>query len=944
MELIDLMRTAPLRFSVLGPVGLAQDGEPIDLGTPQQRAILALLLVRAGRWVGAAEFVELLWASDPPPSATNLVHRHISTLRRVFEPDLATRAPGRWLLRDGNGYRLTVGAADLDLLRFRELVDQANEALDRDDPARGATLFVEALGLWTNACASGLESVIADPSPFRAIDQERSAAAVTAADAALLSGRSEAVLPAVRAAAAADRLNEPLQARLLRLLGAVGQQGEALRLYRGLSGTLADELGIEPGAVMYEARMEVLRQTERSASTRDRPIVRPAQLPTDLRTFGGRRHELAQLADVLDRLSADGPGVITIDGMPGTGKTTLAVHWARRQAERYPDGQLYVDLRGFAPDAAPLDPAEVLRGFLDALGLPPRRIPDSVEAQARLFREVLAGRRVMVVLDNARDSDHVRHLLPGSPGNLAIVTSRRSLTGLATAHQMTLAPLSPEEARETLVRRLGSTRLADAGQAVDQIIAYCAGLPLALAIVAARAVAHPGFPLDAIADELARSQPTLDALRGGTDVRAVFSWSYRMLDPSSARLFRLLQLHIGPDVSVPVAASLLGGSPAAVREQLAELARNHLITESHPGTYRMHGLVRGYALDLSAELDSAKDRQSAVGRMLDHYLHTAHAAHALLRPQREPIPLPPARPEVVILRPSDYSQAMDWFSAHHRVLADAVGRSVTEGLPSHAWRLALALQPFYQRSGHLHQWESTARIAVDGAVAGSDVTGEAHTRRSLAGALNFQGRYDEALAELARTRDLYAQLGLTADQAYVDINFGTVLGALGRFVEAIGHHQQARERFRVAGHRVGEANAIVSIGWCRARLGELAQAAADARAAMRIYEEVAEQQGVADCWANLGDVTHRLGRYPEAAEAYGRAIDLFRALGHRADQALALVHQGDSQLASGRRCAAWEAWTTAWGLLDGLNSPLAGELRRRLDSLGEPDSLGIHRL
>ena len=452
-------------------------------------------------------------------------------------------------------------------------------------------------------------------------------------------------------------LDEQVHAQLMVALYRTGRQADALSVYRRLRRTLAEELGIDPGQALRELETAILRQDPSLDTPAPAIALRPAapaalvpaQLPPTVAAFAGRSTELASLDAILPRQGQGGPGqdaavvISVIAGTAGVGKTALAVHWAHRVAARFPDGQLYVNLRGFDPCGPAADPAQALRGFLDAFALPPERIPASLDAQMALYRSLLAGKRVLVVLDNARDAEQVRPLLPGSPGCLAIVTSRNHLTGLIAtqgAHPLDLDLLTPAEARELLARRLGTGRAGGEPEAVDEIIAGCAGLPLALTIAAARAATSPGFPLDVFAAELREASRVLDPFDAGdvaTDVRAVFSWSYRALSPDAARLFRLLSLHPGPDITVTAAASLAGIPAARARALLAELTRGHLLAEPRPGQYAFHDLLRAYATEQTHAHDDDDARRSAAGRVLDHCLHAAHAAATLIDPYFAPV-------------------------------------------------------------------------------------------------------------------------------------------------------------------------------------------------------------------------------------------------------------------------------------------------------------------
>ncbi|MEU9740433.1 BTAD domain-containing putative transcriptional regulator [Micromonospora chersina] len=624
----------PLSFAVLGPVRAWRGRSEIDLGTRQQRLILALLLARAGSAVSVAELVDLLWASDPPPSAVNVVHRHVGMLRRRFEPGLPTRAVGSVLIRDGAAYRLRIDGESLDLLRFRRLVAEAGGGSGES----AVVLYREALALWRGRCAADLRAAGPAHPEFVAVDGERYAAVRAATDAALRAGHVHAVLPAIRLAAEHEPLDEALRARLLLALAADGRRAEALAAYADVERRLADELGIRPDADLRAARDRLVDHDAPAGASRSVRDVGaapggaearfwtdlsqqpgaepPAQLPADHPYFAGRRGVVAAAEELLagDRK----PTALAIDGMPGVGKTTLAVHLAHRLAGRYPDGQLHADLRGFDPGGTPMPPAEALRGFLWSLGVAPAAIPAEPHAQAGLYRSLLAERRMLILLDNCRDWDQVRHLLPRAGGSLVIATSRRRVTGPAGAHPLHLDPLTDVEARELLTRWLGDAAAADPA-AVDGIVARCGGLPLALALVATRTLGRPGLGLPAVAAELAGVDGRLAGFGDAhADLERVFSWSYRALTPEAARLFRLLPLHPTGALSTEAAAALGGLSPRAARGLLAELGAQ-LLVQPGDGGWRMHGLLRAYAVALGEEHDDPAERAAAVERVHDRH-------------------------------------------------------------------------------------------------------------------------------------------------------------------------------------------------------------------------------------------------------------------------------------------------------------------------------------
>jgi DNA-binding SARP family transcriptional activator len=446
--------TTALRFSILGPVRARRGAIDLELGGRQQRLLLALLLARAGSVVGLAELVDAIWADDPPASAVNTIHRAIGVLRRLIEPDLPVRAAGEHIVRHSGGYRLEVGDDALDLLQFRA---KARQARRTTDDSGKAGLYAEALRLWEGPCAAGLEPVSRTHPVFVALEAELAQVARDAADAALRSGVAGMILPDLLRIGGWTRLDEAMQARIMLALAAEGRQAEALETYDEVRRRLSDELGISPGAELRRAHDRVLRG-------QDGPAVTPAQLPPDHPYYSGRAEVLAHAESLLgeDRRHGRGTVALAFDGMPGIGKTTVAVHLAHRLATAYPDGQLYVDLRGYAAMAVPLTAGDALRGFLHSLGVRTPDLPAEQHAASGLFRSLLAGRRMLLLLDNCRDYHQIRDLLPGTKESLAIVTSRVRLGGLiaAGAHPLPLDLPADDEATAYLVRRLGHARTA----------------------------------------------------------------------------------------------------------------------------------------------------------------------------------------------------------------------------------------------------------------------------------------------------------------------------------------------------------------------------------------------------------------------------------------------------------------------------------------------------
>ncbi|WP_435206358.1 ATP-binding protein [Micromonospora sp. bgisy143] len=679
----------------------------------------------------------------------------------------------------------------------------------------------------------------------------------------------------------------------------------------------------------------------RAAATTNRLPV-PRQLPPALPGFVGRAAQLAQLdAACADPDPADDGGmaparVVTLSGTAGVGKTTLAVHWAHRVADRFPDGQLYVDLRGFDATGTVVTAAEAIRGFLEALEVPPERIPTHLNAQVGLYRSLLAGRRMLVLLDNARDAEQVRPLLAGSPTCLVLVTSRNRLAGLIAAEgarPLGVELLSAAEAWQLLARRLGADRLALEPRAVDEIIERCARLPLALAVLAARGAANPGFPLASLAAELRRAPRPLEPFDAGdasTDVQAVFSWSYQSLTPPAARLFRLFGCHPGPDIGVPAAASLAAVPREQAPRLLAELAHAHLVTEHAPGRFGAHDLLRAYAAQQAERFEPAGARRAAIRRGLDHYLHTAHAAALLLQPGRDPVTLAPAPPGVLPEEITDHAQALAWFTTEYPVLLAAVAHARHVGFDGHAWQLAWTLVDFLQRRGRWPDLAVAQRTALAGARRAGDRLGQANAHRDLARVLSRLGRVEEAATNYRESLAIFGALGDHTGQARTHRAFGAMLDGLGRHAEALEHGQRALELYRDAGHLAGEASARNAVGWAHAQLGQYAPALTHCGQALTLLRRTGDRHGEANTWDSLGFIHARLGDHAEAIRCYGRALRLYRRISDRYDEADTLSRLGESRQAAGDTVGAVRTWQRAVRILDDLGHPDAERVRALL--------------
>ncbi|MGY5032971.1 AfsR/SARP family transcriptional regulator [Streptomyces sp. 900116325] len=946
-----------MRFQILGPVRVWQGTTDVTLGPPKQRAVLALLLGHAGQPVPLYELVDALWHEDPPATAVNVIHRHVAALRRLLEPELLSGTASRRLVRAASGYRLDVTADELDLLRFRALRQDALRLEQRGDRVKAVASLVEALELWRGPTASGIPPEVRALPVFTAVDHEHIVAVKEAAGfvPTVGGGFTERVLVALRQAAANHPLDEGLQARLIEVLAAAGRQAEALETYQVVRARVAEEIGLDPGPELEEAQRAALDRTplprKRADSGgdagpgQDAPStaapVRPAQLPRDLGAFIGRSSEL----DVLDTW-VPGPGhlaqTVVISGMAGVGKTTLAVHWANRLAGRFPDGQLYVDLRGFHLTGPTMSGAEAMRALFDAFDVPVSRIPTGPQAQAALYRSLLTGRRVMVVLDNARDSEQVRPLLPAPAGCLAVVTSRHQLQGLMAvegAHSVTLSPLDEAEALSLLARRLGSARVAREAAATAEIIGLCGRLPLALAIVSARAALNPGYPLAAIAKELRTSQGSLDAFTGEpplADVRCVFSWSYQALSPRAARLFRLLALHPGPDCSVAACASLAAITPREVRSCLAELVRAHLLFENEPGRFSSHSLLRAYATELVEEFEAAHDREEATARVLDHYLHSAHAAEAALAPHRERITLRSPAAYTLPERFSDQRAAADWFDRERPVLLAAAAQDGRHNDGSFSWQLAAVLELYLDRNGRWQQQETVQKTAIATAQREGDVLGQAHGHRALGFALSRLARWESAEEHLERALQLFRELGDMAGQARVHRYGAFIANQHRRHTDALEHYRHAQHLYKAAGHLNGEASVHNEVGWTHLLLGESERAMDECSRSLALHRTTGDRNGEAAAWDSLGVAHLQAGDHEQALDSLRHALDLYRRLGDSYLEADTLIHIADTHIAAHRTDRAAKALRQALDILEVIGHPDAEGVRAKLLHPTEP--------
>ncbi|MFC8124724.1 BTAD domain-containing putative transcriptional regulator [Streptomyces sp. NPDC057302] len=857
-------------FSVLGPVRAWHGAEQLSMGSPQQRALLAALLLRDGRTATAHELIDALWGEEPPSQALAAVRTYASRLRKVL--------PAGVLVSESGGYAIAVADGALDLALAEDLWAEAEKARGVADLCQARSLVNKALSLWDGEPLANVPGPYAETERTR-LEEWRLQLLESRLDMDLEVGCHAEAVSELTALTAAHPLRERLRELLMLALYRSGRQAEALAVYADTRRLLADELGVDPRTGLKELQQRILQAdpalAEPSAAAPEPPTaaVRPAQLPATVPDFTGRASFVSELSEILSAAEGRVMAVSALAGIGGVGKTTLAVHVAHVARTYFPDGQLYVDLQGAGARAA--EPETVLGAFLRALGTADSAIPDSLEERAALYRSVLDGRRVLVVLDNARDAAQVRPLLPGMEGCAALVTSRIRMVDLAGAHLVDLDVMSPEEALLLFTRIVGEERVTSERKAALDVVAACGFLPLAIRIAASRLAARRTWTVSTLAAKLADERRRLDELQAGDlAVKATFELGYGQLEPAQARAFRLLGLADGPDLSLAAAAAVLDLPTEETEDLLESLVDTSLVESAAPGRYRYHDLVRLYARACAErELPSA-ERESAVSRLLDFYLASAARVYAIERPGDRTVD----HLEVTEHLGQDFSddaKALDWLHSEAACILACVQQSLGPSTLRRAVDLLLASKDLAESGASSLRYELATSAARDAAAAVGDAHAEGRARVTLAQVLSKVGHFEKASAELERA----SELGDISKDPWTCGNGtnerGITAYCVNQYAASETYFVKAIEEFRADTNRAGEASALCNLSRALDAMGRTSKAIELAQQGIAIYDDLGLTFRLANAKSALGIALGHAGRHSQALDQLTDALGVF---------------------------------------------------------------------
>jgi DNA-binding SARP family transcriptional activator len=947
----ESMGVPDLEFRLLGRVSVLVRGEELNLGkagTGKVLCVLAVLLRSPGTVVSNETLAERVWGDEQ--RGADVRYKYSSWLRAALEPHGV-----RIIQRDG-GYLIGVEPESIDLHRFRRCIREAREHAKDGRFAEAGQSFEDGLALWRGDALAGVPGAWA--ADFRAqLGREWIDAVLDHMQLELSQGATDRVIQTLTELLSEHPTDERATALLMAAHHRNGATGTALALYGSTRGRIRASLGVEPSLGLRRLKEQLEADIAPGAGNRPPPgfevnapdegifaplesgarpdvdsswTTPPRQLPSSNRFFAGRHPELERLSRILEENQPPGaPALCVVTGTAGIGKTALAVHWAHQVARRFPDGQLFINLNGFSSHGGPLDPQEVIANFLDVLAVPRNRIPRDLQARSALYRSLLADRTMLIILDNARDAEQVRPLLPGSSSCLVVVTSRSRLASLAGregALLITLDPLATPDATELLQQRCPPAPDATTVAAIEKLVTYCAGLPLALSLVAARLAVSPGGQPSGVLAQLERARSWLDLAADdepAADLRAVFSWSYQHLDAEAARLFRVVGLHTSPEISFTSLVAMAGQGEAAVTSAISRLLAANLLEEKSPGRYRSHDLLRAYAIELANSEDGTDERRVWLRRVFDHYLQSAYRASGLVDPLRDQISIPVPEQAVTGDQLATRQEAMLWFAAEHSSLVAATARSAEEGFEGHSWRLAGSFSVYLGIRGH---WESRIMVqlvALKAAQRIEDREGEAHARRQIGLGNDRLGHYQEAQRYLTDALELFTSMSNVIGRARTCNDLAAVHDRLGHPEKALEMDLEALRLFRTARHLAGEATTLNSVGWDYAQLGNDSEAIAYCTDALAIMAELDDRSGEAATWDSIGFAQRHLGQPADAVASFERALNLALVLGERPLEAEVMFHLAQAQIDAGQLSDALDNLRKSLVIMNELHDPYA---------------------
>jgi DNA-binding SARP family transcriptional activator len=928
-----------VEFRILGPVELWAAGQRRPLGSPKEACVLAVLLYTAPRPVSPETLVDRVWGAGPPNKARESLWAYIARLRRI----LVDVGDARLVSRSGL-YVLETDPENIDLRRFRQLRNQARAIAESGDKRHAAELLREADQLWLGEPLAGIAGDWARQTRD-VLEQERLTAIMDRITAELELGNEADLARELSELAQQHPLTEPIVEHLMVALYRTGRQAEALEAYRQARQRLVSEIGTEPGLGLRTLHQRILQGDQSLAATPGAWAthrVAPNNLPRDIPDFIGREEELNTLAEATGSEQArTSLTVVAIDGMAGVGKSTLAIHAAHRSAARFPDGQILLRLYAHDPYEEPVDPATALETLLrvtSAPGSESKILPPSVEERAALWREQVANRRMLIVLDDAASRDQIQPLLPGAPGCLVLITSRRRLAGLPGARSLSLDVLRPPDAADLFTRIVGPQRCVDT-DAVAEIVRLCGYMPLAIQVVASRLRHRPAWTVADLAQRLTTTQHRLGEIRGEElEVASSFELSCRYLTREQQRAFRGLGCYPGPDFSLYAAAAASGASLSDTERVLESLVDYHLLEESGHGRFRCHDLVREYSVELADREDTEATRHAVTRRLLDFYLYQADRADRILYPHRRRIAVEVSNVPAATLFLTTQSQALDWMEAERLNLLSAVQYAAAHDLPVHARLLPHAMARFLEDGGY---WQDAAQahgVALDMWRAAADVGGEAQAHVDLCLSRVRAGSVEDALMHGQAGLDAFRALGDERGQAEALDRLGVAFWLVAQYPDALLRFEESLDLHRATGDTYGEAEVLGHMGIQNWHLGHYRESLEAFERALLLFRGIGDPRGEAKMLNNIGDVEQSLGAYDEALAHYRQALPTANQIGGHQAEAVLLNNIGNACQHLGRYDDALSYLRQALGIYGDI-----GDRRGEADALNNIGAI-YHRM